>query len=116
MPRATDHRVTRARSFRQNPTDAERLLWQRLRSLAGGAHFRRQATIGTYFADFACHTNRLVIELDGGQHADSAGDEIRTTYLSAAGYRVIRFWNNEVLENIEGVLERIMSELGSDQT
>ena len=96
--------------MRQNPTDAERKLWQRLRKIAiGDVHFRRQATIGPYFADFACHAIRLVIELDGGQHADCSADQIRTDYLNEQGYRVLRFWNNEVLENIEGVVETIMS-------
>jgi very-short-patch-repair endonuclease len=112
MTRAIDHRVDRARSLRQNPTDAERKLWQRLRKIAlGDVHFRRQATIGPYFADFACHASRLVIEIDGGQHAESAADQIRTDYLNAQGYRVLRFWNNEVLENIEGVVETILSAL-----
>ena len=105
MPRKTDHRVSRARSFRRNPTDAERGLWQKLRRLShGSAHFRRQATMGPYFADFACHTTRLVIEVDGGQHADSLSDRNRTDYLNANGDRVMRFWNNDVLNNIEGVL------------
>ena len=111
MPRSIDRRVPRARSLRKNPTDAERKLWQRLRALPGAAHFRRQATIGSYFADFACHTNRLVIEIDGGQHADSASDGRRTDYLNALGYRVLRFWNNDVLGNIDGVLETIIDAL-----
>ena len=72
---------------------------------------RRQATIGPYFADFACHTHRLVIEIDGGQHADSASDVTRTAYLEASGYRVLRFWNSDVLGNIEGVLETIVDAL-----
>ncbi|HEY0328946.1 MAG TPA: DUF559 domain-containing protein [Rhodopseudomonas sp.] len=112
MSRAIDQRVTRARSLRRNPTDAERKLWQRLRKIAlGDLHFRRQATIGPYFADFACHANRLVVEIDGGQHAESATDRVRTDYLKAQGYRVLRFWNNEVLENIDGVVETILSAL-----
>lgn len=108
MPRSVDRRVPRARSLRQNPTDAERKLWQRLRALSGFAHFRRQATIGPYFADFACHTHRLVIEIDGGQHAESASDTIRTAYLEASGYRVLRFWNNDILGNIDGVVDVIV--------
>jgi very-short-patch-repair endonuclease len=117
MPRKADQRVARARSFRQNPTDAERRLWQKLRKLSpGSAHFRRQATIGPYFTDFACHTNRLVIELDGGQHAGSATDHIRSAYLNSEGYRVMRFWNNDVLENIEGVLQTIINTIEAPPT
>jgi very-short-patch-repair endonuclease len=111
MPRSIDRRVPRARKLRQNPTDAERKLWQRLRALTGSAHFRRQATIGPYFADFACHTTRLVIEIDGGQHVDSTADLARTAYLNAQGYRVLRFWNNDVLDNIDGVIETIIDAL-----
>jgi very-short-patch-repair endonuclease len=110
MPRSIDRRVPRARSFRQNPTDAERKLWQHLRKLPlGSSHIRRQATIGPFFADFACHTNRIVIEIDGGQHADNTADLARTAYLNAQGYRVLRFWNNDVLDNIDGVIETIIS-------
>ncbi|MCD0422113.1 DUF559 domain-containing protein [Rubrivivax sp. JA1024] len=109
MARTIDERVQRARSFRQNPTEAERKLWQRLRRPAfAEAHFRRQATIGPYYADFACHRLRLVIELDGGQHAGSESDLVRTGYLNAAGYRVLRFWNNDVLNNIDGVMQTIV--------
>ncbi|MFL9501261.1 endonuclease domain-containing protein [Rhodopseudomonas palustris] len=109
MARVIDERVQRARSFRQNPTEAERKLWQRLRWPAfAEAHFRRQATIGPYYADFACHRLRLVIELDGGQHAGSESDLVRTGYLNAAGYRVLRFWNNDVLNNIDGVMQTIV--------
>jgi len=97
--------------MRHEPTDAERVLWQYLRHLAiGGSHFRRQATIGPYFADFACHTVRLIVELDGGQHNEAAGltrDAERTADLESRGYRVLRFWNNDVLRNVEGVMEMI---------
>jgi very-short-patch-repair endonuclease len=89
-------------------TDAEKRLWQRLRQLPfKDQHFRRQATIGPYFADFASHQLRVVVELDGGQHDGGTYDQIRTRYLEAKGYRVVRFWNNDVLENIEGVLTAI---------
>ena len=67
--------------------------------------------MGPYFADFACHTHRLVIEIDGGQHADSTADLARTAYLNAQGYGVLRFWNNDVLDNIDGVLETIIDAL-----
>jgi very-short-patch-repair endonuclease len=98
-------------------TDAERRLWQRRRGLeADGSHFRRQATIGPYFAAFACHARRLVIELDGGQHgeqANAARDVERDAYLRANGYRVLRFWNNDVMQNIDSVLEVIAEALGA---
>jgi very-short-patch-repair endonuclease len=106
--RPIDHRVPRARALRRDATEAEKKLWQHLRQPPFKEHhFRRQATIGPYFADFASHQLRIVIELDGGQHADSKSDEVRTKYLEANGYRVLRFWNNEVGENISGVLSMI---------
>jgi very-short-patch-repair endonuclease len=98
-------------------TAPERKLWWRLRELAPkGSHFRRQATIRPYFADFACHTTRLVIEIDGGQHGHAAQfkhDLKRDAYLSRNGYRVLRFWNNDVRQNIEGVLSVICEALES---
>ena len=96
-----------ARRMRKLPTEAERKLWWHLRHRLPliGTHFRRQVQIGPYIADFASHTSKLVVELDGGQHASqAAGDEARTQRLEADGYRVLRFWNNDVLTNIEGVL------------
>jgi len=96
-------------------TDAERELWRCLRRIAiEGTHFRREATVGPYFADFACHERRLIIEVDGGQHNETrhaASDASRTAYLRSQGYRVLRFWNNEVLKNIEGVYEVIQAAL-----
>jgi very-short-patch-repair endonuclease len=90
-------------------TDAERRLWQSLRNRRlNGAKFRRQMAIGPFFVDFACVASRLAIEIDGGQHAERvAQDERRTAYITAQGYRVLRFWNNEVLRNTEGVLAAI---------
>ncbi|WP_353705803.1 endonuclease domain-containing protein [Bradyrhizobium sp. INPA03-11B] len=76
-----------------------------------GHKFARQVPIGNYICDFACREKRLVIGVDGGQHADSAADAIRDRYLADEGYRVLRFWNNEVLENIEGVLTTIEAAL-----
>jgi very-short-patch-repair endonuclease len=109
MSRSIDRRDVRARRFRQNPTEAERKLWQGLQKLPrDSSHMRRQAPIGPYFADFACHTNRIVIEIDGGQHAESKADLVRTAYLRKQGYRVLRFWNNDVLNNMDGVLEAIL--------
>jgi len=101
-------------------TDAERKLWWHLRQLPiAGTHFRRQATIGPYFADFACHERRLVIEVDGGGHAmpDQAdSDARRTAFLNSRGYRVLRFWNHEVLNEIDAVLEAIHAALGDERT
>jgi very-short-patch-repair endonuclease len=96
-------------------TDAERKLWWHLRRLPlENAHFRRQATIGRYFADFACHRLRLVVEVDGSQHGEGhhvVTDAERTAYLTSRGYRVLRFWNNEVLNEIEGVMGAIYAAL-----
>jgi very-short-patch-repair endonuclease len=115
--RKRDKRVPRARTLRRAVTDAERKLWRRLRSLPmDDSHFRRQAPIGPYFADFACHTKRLVIELDGGQHAEEvnvARDKGRDSYMKANGYRVLRFWNNDVMHNLNGVLETIAGVLSA---
>ncbi len=112
-PRKLDARVPHARKLRREVTHAERKLWQHLRLLrTDGAHFRRQASIGPYFADFACHRLRVVIELDGGQHGESGGverDKRRTVYLEQQGYRVLRFWNNDVLSNVEGVMECVQA-------
>ena len=115
-PRSTDHRVPRARLLRRDATDAEKKLWQHLRLPPFKQHqFRRQATIGPYFADFASHQLKLVIEVDGGQHAHNTSDETRTRYLEANGYRVLRFWNNEVLENMSGVLATIDTAIPADR-
>ena len=104
-------------------TDAERKLWRHLRSLPiDKSHFRRQATIGAFYADFACHECKLVVEVDGGHHnedAQRALDQARTDFLQAEGYRVLRFWNNDVLTNVEGVLEVIyaaMTEVAAPPT
>ena len=106
--RLVDGRVTRGRSLRRTMTDAEKRLWQWLRQPPfKDQHFRRQATIGPYFADFASHQLRVVVEVDGGHHDGNTHDQIRTRYLEAKGYRVVRFWNNDVLENTEGVLSAI---------
>ncbi|MFH1344141.1 MAG: DUF559 domain-containing protein [Pseudomonadota bacterium] len=114
--RSTDHRVTRARTLRRDATEAEKKLWQHLRQPPFKQHhFRRQATIGPYFADFASHQLKLVIEVDGGQHSLNTSDEARTRYLEANGYRVLRFWNNEVLENMSGVLAAIDTAIPADR-
>ena len=95
--------VKRVRALRQSSTDAEHVIWQMLRNRQiDGKKFVRQYPIGPYVADFACRDEMLVVELDGGQHAESASDEKRTAYLNTHGYSVLRFWNNDVLGNREG--------------
>ena len=97
-----------ARKLRRDRTDAENRLWQVLRNRQmDGAKFVFQHQIGRYIADFACRSCRLVIELDGGQHAESDTDAARTEAIEAHGYVVLRFWNNDVLANLEGVAEEI---------
>ena len=110
-PRKPDKRVARARDLRRAMTEAEKKLWWQLRQLPlANSHFRRQAAIGPYFADFASHKCRLVIEVDGGGHGEArqaAFDNARSSYLQSRGYRVLRFWNNDVLQEIEGVMTLI---------
>ena len=103
----------RARNLRKNQTEAEKLLWSSLRNRQiAGCKFRRQWPIGPYIVDFACLSRKLLIELDGGQHSEAiAYDEARTKFLEAQGYRVIRFWNNEMLTEPTAVLQRIYEEL-----
>ena len=104
--------IPRARQLRVTATDAEARLWQRLRNrMLGGFKFRRQFPVGPYIADFVCIERKLIVELDGGQHADNLADERRTRFLELRGYRVIRFWNPDVLSNTDGVLEMILLEL-----
>ena len=98
-----------ARNLRNSATPAERILWQQLRLLKSeGRHFRRQVRLAGYVADIACHSAKLVVELDGGQHGDAVNyDEIRTFALNAEGYQVLRFWNNDITQALEGVVDRI---------
>ena len=102
-----------ARHLRKNLTDAEQHLWRHLRLRQIDGHkFRRQHPLGHYIADFVCVECKLIVEVDGGQHAGQlAQDATRTAWLEAHGYRVLRFWNNEVLGNIAGVLERVRAAL-----
>jgi len=113
MPQSAITARTRgqARQLRRAPTDAERKLWYLLRSLkALGLHFRRQAPIGIYIADFAWHAGKLIVDLDGSQHAEAraAYDARRSAWLQSQGYRVLRFWNNDVLRAPRSVGEAIL--------
>jgi len=105
-------RAERARSLRRALTPAELTLWTSIRGRRlGGFKFVRQEPLDRYYVDFVCREQRLIVELDGGQHAESRGDRQRDRALCALGYRVIRIWNNDVIENLDGVLQRLMSEL-----
>jgi len=105
----------RAHQLRRNTTDAEKKLWRHLRRLdLDGSHFRRQVPIGPYVADFACMAVRLLIEIDGSQHAEDrekVHDAARTRWLEKEGYRVLRFWNNDITKNIDGVMEAVYAAL-----
>jgi very-short-patch-repair endonuclease len=104
-------RKAAARRMRVTATTAEMRLWRHLRRHPMlGSHFRRQVVIGPYIADFACMAAKLVIEVDGSQHGEDTQrlrDSVRTAWLEAEGFRVLRYWNNDVLKNIDGVLDEI---------
>lgn len=103
----SDNKTAIAKALRKRLTDSERILWKHLRAKQiEGYKFRRQAPIGKYIVDFVCHEKRIIIEVDGSQH-DVNIDNIRDEWMREQGYKVFRFWNNEVLLNIEGVLEVI---------
>ena len=105
--------LRKARALRRELTDAERKLWRLLRDRRfGGIKFRRQMPIGPFIADFACPAHRLVIELDGSHHAESASDRRRDAFLKANGWRVLRFWNGDLSENSNAVLARIGTAVG----
>lgn len=106
-----DH-VTFARFLRKNQTKPEARLWAMLRNRANGFKFRRQVPRGPYVLDFVCMERRFVVEVDGGQHCESAYDAERDAWLAARGFRVMRFWNLEVLGNPDGVWEAISLALG----
>jgi very-short-patch-repair endonuclease len=98
MPEFRPRRTNRAQKLRNNATDAERMLWQHLsRRQLEGFKFSRQIPVGPFICDFMCRERKLIVELDGGQHAENNRDVARTAFLEAQGYRVLRFWNNEVL-------------------
>jgi len=110
-----DQTGLRARQLRRNPTEVERLLRQRLRFWqVGGFKFRRQQPLGNYIADFVCLEGRLIVEIDGGQHADQKDyDKKRDAWLRDQDFIVLRFWNCDILENMDGVLHPIRDKLTS---
>lgn len=110
MPKCSKEAITRARNLRKKLTDAERKLWLAIRrKQIKNLFFRKQVPIGIYIADFVCHEVFLIIEIDGGQHMENIKyDCQRTKYLEEKGYKVLRFWNNEVLLEFETVMEIIM--------
>jgi very-short-patch-repair endonuclease len=105
-----------SRRLRRNATIAEQRLWYQVRSRSlYGAKFVRQEPVGPYIVDFACREHRVIVEVDGGQHAENELDAVRDRWLHDHGYRVLRSWNNDVIENIDGVLETIASTLQEGQ-
>lgn len=106
-----------ARRLRRNQTDVEKILWQHLRNRRlNGVKFRRQHPIGRYIVDFVCREEALIVEVDGGQHnseLEKKRDVVRTAWLEKEGYKILRFWNNEVIENLDGVLQIISDFLTS---
>nr|WP_298258634.1 DUF559 domain-containing protein [Bradyrhizobium sp.] len=112
MRGADEFKTGRARRLRSTPTVAEGRLWYRLRSRRLNGHkFVRQEPIGPYTVDFVCRECRLIVEVDGGQHADSRRDSIRDRWLADHKFKVLRFWNNDVLRNMAGVLDAISAAL-----
>ena len=107
--------LDRAREMRSNPTDAERRLWSILRAgrLEGLRWLRQEVIDDRYIADFLCYEHRLIVEADGGQHGDNPHDAGRDIYLTAQGFRILRFWNNDILTNSEGVVTSILDAIDS---
>ena len=100
-----------ARELRSNLTAAEQYLWYALRLESLGVKFRRQAVIGRYIADFVCYEKKLIVKVDGGQHAESQTDKMRDEWFRKEGLKILRFWNNDVLTNRDGVLQIIIEQL-----
>jgi len=112
LRRMDQRRTERARSLRRTPTPAEFALWTRIRARQlGGFKFVRQEPIDRYYVDFVCRKRRLIVELDGGQHAEHRQDKQRDDDLQALGYRLVRIWDNDVIENLDCVLKSLLSEL-----
>jgi very-short-patch-repair endonuclease len=98
--------------MRHEPTDAERKLWSILRAKRlAGWKFKRQQPIDRYIVDFVCFEARLIVEADGGQHAENNNDAVRDAFLAEQGFRVLRYWNNDILTNLEGVATAILAAL-----
>ena len=115
MRGADDRSRTRARRLRRDMTDAESKLWNALRNRQLAGHkFTRQESIGPFFADFCCREKRLIVEADGEQHAESIYDARRDAFLRAQGYRVIRFWNHEILQSLDMVEDTVLAALQGD--
>jgi very-short-patch-repair endonuclease len=115
MQRVHPSLTANARALRSTMTDAEKLLWQQLRQLR--PRFTRQLVVDRYILDFACRSLRIALELDGGQHAErSAEDAARTEHLERLGWTVLRFWNNDVLANVEGVIAMILAAVARGST
>ena len=107
MASEAQRRLHFARALRNNPTPAEEKLWRRLSRVR--PRFTRQLRLGSFVADFACRRARLIVEVDGSQHAENARDQERTALIGSDGWRVVRFWNSEVAGNIDGVVEAIVA-------
>ena len=115
LNRSNPRTRTRAIELRKELTSAERKLWRAIRNDQLGVNFRRQHAIGNFIPDFVCIDKKLVIELDGSQHLEQEEyDKERTKYLESLGYRVIRFWNNDVMKNLDSVILAIVHELEKD--
>ncbi|MCK0538695.1 endonuclease domain-containing protein [Alcanivorax quisquiliarum] len=111
-----DYRADYAKELRTNMTDAEHLLWRHLRACRlNQQKFRRQQPIGRYIVDFVNFKARLIIEADGGQHNESATDQKRDSWLQSQGFQILRFWNNDILQNTEAVLQTIWNTLETIQ-
>ncbi|WP_328824579.1 endonuclease domain-containing protein [Mesorhizobium neociceri] len=110
--RRSPEKIARARELRHGDNQAEAALWNELKAKGlGGYKFVRQMSIGSYFADFACRSQRLIVELDGSQHAESSYDRQRDKFMRDEGYSVLRFWNVDALKNMRSVCETILAAL-----
>jgi very-short-patch-repair endonuclease len=116
MRQPIDDRLrTFSRAMRKDATAAERRMWSKLRDGGlNGLKFRRQVPIGNAIADFVCYEHKLIVEVDGGQHSESARDASRDAELSRRGFRVLRFWNIDVMRNTRSVLDTILAAAGSE--